>query len=119
MNNKEIGGIGEDMAARYLVKSGMTLLARNFRVSRMGEIDIIARDNQTICFVEVKARSSSHFGLPVEAVSPGKCRTITRLASLYLSQMQLNNSPVRFDVVEVIMDKQYQVTDIRHLKAAF
>jgi putative endonuclease len=119
MNNKEIGGIGEDAAARYLTISGMTLLARNFRVSRMGEIDIIAREKDTICFVEVKTRSSSQFGLPVEAVSLKKRQSITRLASLYLSQMHLHNSPVRFDVVEVIMDKHYQVTDIRHLRAAF
>jgi putative endonuclease len=80
----------------------MTILERNYRC-RLGEIDIIARDEETLCFVEVKYRSGNRAGYPLEAVGPAKQRKIYQTASVYLKQHGLSmNVSCRFDVVSVL-----------------
>lgn len=119
MNNKEIGALGEEAAARHLAESGMTLLDRNFRAGKIGEIDLIARDKDYWCFIEVKTRSGDRYGTPIEAVFPKKQQAIIRVAQIYLNLHHLRDVPIRFDVVEVFLGKNYQVSKMEHVKNAF
>jgi putative endonuclease len=95
-----LGKTGEDLACRELTRRGYAILARRWR-QRAGEIDIIARDGNTIVFVEVKARDGADFGAPAEAVSRAKQRRIAQLAAMFLACNRLAGCPCRFDVVSV------------------
>jgi putative endonuclease len=95
-----LGKTGEDLACRELQRRGYAVVARRYR-TRVGEIDIVARDGETIVFVEVKTRRTSRFGLPAEAVTWRKRARIRAMAADYLSRQRLTNSPCRFDVVAV------------------
>jgi putative endonuclease len=98
-----LGKAGEDLACRELRRRGCAILARRFR-TRMGEIDIIARDGETIVFIEVKARAGEAWGSPAEAVTPAKQRRLVRMAADYLARARHDGRPCRFDVVTVAMD---------------
>ncbi len=101
MCNQERGKKGEELAVRLLAQSGYRIIARNFR-ARCGEIDIIAKDGDTVCFIEVKSRSSDRFGTPQEALSAVKQRKIAKVALLFLKKSGLLESAARFDVVSVL-----------------
>lgn len=105
MKTQQKGKRGEDQAARHLEENGYIIIERNWRAGngQRGELDIIARDGKTLCFIEVKARTSTTLGLPQEAVTPAKQRQISRLANAYLSLHNLDDVPCRFDVVEVLL----------------
>lgn len=121
-NKKTIGKKGEEIAAEYMVRNGYILLETNFRFRRMGEIDIIAKEKEYICFVEVKTRSSILFGTPSEAVNKHKIERIKRLAMVYLSINNLKGQNIRFDVVEVFLTKKrgvLELIDINIIKNAF
>ena len=98
--NLFLGKSAEDAASRFLKEKGYKILKRNFK-TRLGEIDIIARDKDTLCFVEVKARSSLRFGLPYEAVSGFKQRQISKAALMYLKENHRLDKKARFDVVSI------------------
>lgn len=98
-----MGLAGEDLACRELEKRGYTIVARRYRL-RGGEIDIVARDGETLVFIEVKARSSHEFGSAAEAVTPLKQRQLTRLATEYLMRHHLHDHACRFDVVSIHYD---------------
>ena len=104
MTTREMGLFGEAETAKYLRKKGYTLLAHGYRC-RVGEIDLIAKKNSTLCFVEVKLRSSDGHGLPREFVDGRKQEKIRKTAALYLAQKQLD-VPVRFDVAEVYIERK-------------
>ena len=105
------GGDAEERAAAYLANRGLAIVARNFR-TRLGEIDLIARDGDTLVFVEVRKRSSGSFGGAIESVTPAKQRRIQAAANQYLSR--LGRAPrCRFDVVA--MDGE----ETKWLRAAF
>ena len=93
------GALGEDLAAAYLEGRGMRVIARNYRC-RQGEIDLIAWEGETLCFVEVKARTNWEMALPREYVTAGKREKLRAVAALYLAEQGLD-CPVRFDVAEV------------------
>lgn len=108
------GKIGEEIAANLLIKEGYRILERNFRCP-LGEIDIVALDNGTIVFVEVKTRSSGNFGPPEEAINHRKRHQIAKAAQFYISRKKLHNNPARFDVVAVtIKDGKEEVRLIRN-----
>ncbi len=86
---------------KFLVSKGYKVIGRNYR-TRLGEIDIIAREGGVTCFIEVKARHSKLFGEPCEAVSPRKQRQICRSALCYLEENGLHESQARFDVVSLL-----------------
>lgn len=96
-----LGPEGEALAAEYLREKGFRILARNYRTA-WGEIDIIARDGGTYCFVEVKARRHIRQGTPFEAVTPAKQRKLYKMALTYLQEKDLGDQPARFDVVAVL-----------------
>lgn len=114
MNNKAKGNVGENIAAMYLRLKLYKILERNYKAST-GEIDIIAKKNNTFVFVEVKYRKDASKGLPREAVTPVKQAKIRRTAEYYLMEKKINefNAEIRFDVIEILGK------DIKHLKAAF
>ncbi|MCX7921840.1 MAG: YraN family protein [Clostridia bacterium] len=114
-NKRSFGNAGEKIAIDFLIKNGYSILAHSYRVGRLGEIDIIARENEYLCFIEVKARSSTLFGTPSEAVSRKKQATIIKLAQIYMSNNALSDSNVRFDVVEVIVNKSKETTNVKEI----
>jgi len=104
MNKREVWVKGEEGAKRYLVNKGYKILASNYS-TKVGEIDIIASDNGVIVFVEVKARTRTDFGEPIEAVTPMKVKKIVTVAKQYLLSRGLYDSAeVRFDVIECLAD---------------
>lgn len=106
LNNKRTKGAeGEKIAAEYLKANKYSILTMNFRYKRLGEIDIIARENNYICFVEVKTRSTLDYGLPREAINYRKQENIRKLASIFIAKHRLYNENIRFDVVEVYIKK--------------
>lgn len=100
MQNLRIGKLGEQMAAAYLEEAGYRILEQNYRC-RFGEIDIIAKDGDTIAFVEVKSRRSENYGLPQHAVGPEKQRRISKISLYYLQTHHFYGSDARFDVVAI------------------
>jgi len=113
---KAIGSDGEDLAVRYLTKKGYRIIARNFKTP-LGEIDIIAKDGDTLVFLEVKARTSGSFGYPFEAVNDHKRRKIKNVALLFLKRMK-EEPCARFDVLSISFagDGKKEIT---HIKDAF
>ena len=97
---RALGVAGEDLAAAWYEANGYQVVARNWRC-REGELDLVVRRNRTIVFCEVKARSSSRFGLPVEAVTAAKQRRLRTLAMLWLSAHPHARGELRFDVASV------------------
>lgn len=98
----EIGQSGEMLAADYLSEKGYILLERNYR-TRTAEIDIIAKQGDCLCFIEVKTRSSLRKGLPKESVLHTKQQKLISGATFYLKEKKLSNLRVRFDVVEIMI----------------
>ena len=107
---------GEEYAANWLVKEGYIILERRFRC-QMGEIDIIARLGRVIIFIEVKARRSTEYGSPAEAVTWGKQRKLLRTAQLWLQQKGLTEAVCRMDVIEIL--QQEEAPKIHHIPNAF
>ncbi len=97
---QSLGKLGEELACAELQRRGYAILARRYR-SRFGEIDIIARDGDTVVFVEVKARAGEEFGGAAAAVTRWKQRRITQMAVDFLARQRLSESPCRFDVVAI------------------
>lgn len=110
-----LGKFGEDFACRYLQSKGYEILARNFRCHRYGEIDIIAKQKSVISFIEVKTRTSTRFGRPIEAVTVMKQRKIHRCAEYYLqcAGLMYHMPVLSFDVVEIILEGT-AVVSLRH-----
>jgi putative endonuclease len=97
---QSLGILGEELACDALRRQGYVILARRYR-TRLGEIDIVARDGGTVVFVEVKTRQGGAFGEGAEAVGPRKQQRISTMALHYLARHRLVDVPVRFDVVAV------------------
>lgn len=114
--NLELGKSGEEEALRLLAQNGYRILARNYS-SKLGEIDIVALDRDTVCFVEVKSRRSVRFGLAQESVGPRKQRQIGKAALAYLKEKKMLNRKARFDVVSVMCSESGARADL--LKDAF
>ena len=113
-----LGARGETIAARYLRRLGYKIVSRGDR-HRLGEIDIVAVDGETLVFVEVKTRSSHHFGHPVEAVDDDKRRRLTRLALGFLMRYDLMENAARFDIIAVTWPEDSKKPTIQHYKNAF
>jgi len=108
----ELGRRGEELAAAYLLQVGYRIVAANFSLpvgrNRKGavinvEIDLVAYEGQTLCFVEVKSRASNWFAPPEANVDRRKQRQIARAARVYRRMFDLAGAPYRYDVVSVIL----------------
>ncbi|MCR4693343.1 MAG: YraN family protein [Firmicutes bacterium] len=118
MTTKQIGDFGETEACKYLESKNIKVLKRNYH-ERGGEIDIIAKDEETIVFAEVKTRISQNYGTPAEFVDYKKQEKIIKTAISYLGSDDID---MRFDVIEVMYKKDKNallVTEINHIKGAF
>ncbi len=111
MSSSDIGKIAEEKAVNFLKQKGYTILDRNFR-TRYGEIDIIAKQDNTLIFVEVRFRSGS-FISPEESIDHRKIQKIVKTANAYLTKTIINYENIRFDVIAI--DKN----QIRHIENAF
>jgi putative endonuclease len=109
------GQAWEKLAARELSRAGYDILARNYR-TKAGEIDLVARDGRTLCFVEVKGRRSLTYGTAAEAVDREKQRRIWNAAQLYLQREKVRPA-CRFDVVTI--DASGDKPRVEILRAAF
>jgi putative endonuclease len=109
-----LGRYGEELAVRHLERLGLAVLDRNWRCKH-GEIDIVARDGSTLVICEVKTRSSTAFGSPIEAVTPYKMKRLRRLAMLWLDEHEVHLPGIRIDVVGIIrpVDGQPSLTHLR------
>jgi putative endonuclease len=117
------GRIAEDLVARRLADAGWEILERNAR-TRHGELDLVALDDRTLVFVEVKAgRQGSAYGpeRPVLAVGPRKQLRIRRLAAAWMAERRdvPRYDRIRFDAVGVTLDHAGRVTDVEHIENAF
>ncbi len=116
-NNK--GRFGEEFATSYLRKNGYQIIDRNFRI-RGGEIDIIAIDFdhgvKTLVFIEVKTRSSTAYGAPLEAIGYYKLRTLVKAAQIYKASHPGLPSLMRIDAVGVVVNSEQQLLNIYLVK---
>lgn len=114
---KLLGAIGEDEAVRLLKKNGYKIIERNFR-TRFGEIDLIARDKDTLAFVEVKTRSSDSHGIAKSAVTDKKQAHLVKASLVYMSRLHgKGDVQIRYDVVAI--DKIEGKTTTELIKNAF
>lgn len=113
--NRDEGKRGEDIAVEFLKKQGFKIIDRNFRI-RGGEIDIIAIDQDTLTFVEVKTRSSKEFGTPFEAITPWKLRTLIKSAQFYKVKHPKLPESMRIDAIAVILNSNNEATSVEHIK---
>ena len=100
-NKREVGANYEKIAGEYLILQGYEIIEYNF-YSRIGEIDIVAKHNGYLVFVEVKYRENEEKGHPLEAISLKKQRSISKCAFYYMQKNKLHDVPVRFDVVAIL-----------------
>ena len=112
-DNKNIGQIGEDIAARLLSDKGYEIVERNYRYGH-GEIDIIARDNEELVFVEVKTRKNLEYGEPEYSITVSKQKQIRKIAEAYLYEKDISDTDCRIDVVAIILseDKNHYINHI-------
>ena len=105
MNNKEIGKLGEKLAAEFLRGKGFEILHQNYRYGK-GEIDIIVKDPEDGCtvFVEVKTRQNLEFGEPEYAITRNKQKQVKRIAELYFYDNEIEEMACRFDVIAILLE---------------
>ena len=94
-NKRTFGSMGEKIALDYLVKENFNIIIQNYRVGKLGEIDIIASEKEFLCFIEVKTRTSNLFGSPSEAVNKKKQQCIKILAQIYTKQHNIKDKDLR------------------------
>ncbi|MCF8259905.1 MAG: YraN family protein [Melioribacteraceae bacterium] len=116
MNNQEAGLLGENLAAKLIEEKGYKILERNYRFGK-GEIDIIAKTENVLVFIEVKTRTNLEYGPPELAVTKSKQSQIRRIAQAYLNE---NNTDCesRLDVIAILLKKD-QPEYINHIENAF
>jgi putative endonuclease len=106
----DYGEHGEDRATRALLARGYRIVERNFRC-KAGELDIVARDRDTLVFVEVRTRADDRFGSALEAVGYSKQRQVARVARVYLALRRPRFDTCRFDVVAITGDELVVIKD--------
>ena len=112
--NKELGIEGEQLAKDYLKKNGWLILEMNYRYRR-SEIDLIASKNDLLIFVEVKARSTTAFGLPEQFVDDKKAENIMKAADHYILEKDWKGN-IRFDIISIIKKESIE---LEHIEDAF
>lgn len=115
--SKQEGLQGEALVADYLRNNGFQLVAHGY-YCRFGEIDLIAWEGNTLCFIEVKTRTNLEMGLPREYVTPAKQKKLRKTALFYLSEKKLDCF-CRFDVAEVYAEHGFDKARIVYLRDAF
>lgn len=114
--NKIFGNKGEDIAANYLENKGYTIVKRNFKFGREGEIDIIAKNEKILIFIEVKTRTNHLYGEPIAQISMNKRRTWRRAAEGFLYINKIVDYECRFDLIGI--DITGETLHIEHIENA-
>ena len=114
--NKILVDLGENKACKYLQKNKYKIIERNFRC-KFGEIDIIAKNNKEIIFIEIKTRERITYGLPAEAITYTKQKHMYKTAQYYLYINKLENICTRFDAIEIyiISEKEIKINHIKNI----
>lgn len=102
-HNRALGSHGEQIAASYLEGLGYRILDRNWRDGRRGELDIVARDGESVVAVEVKTRRGLDYGHPLEAVTAAKARRLRRLLLAWLRERDTRPNRLRIDAVGIVL----------------
>lgn len=116
-DRKALGQRGEDAAAAYLERAGMTVIDRNWRCPA-GEVDIVALEEETVILCEVKTRRTVAKGTPEDSITPAKRRKYLRLGQAYLQHAGNPDLAIRFDVVTVLAIGEDRAL-LRHYRSAF
>lgn len=118
MNNRDFGAYGEEIAVSFLMEQGYEIIEQNFR-TRFGEIDIIASEDDTLVFIEVKTRHSKRFGEPITALTTKKIRQVIQMSQAY---MLLNNQEIRqykrirVDAIGILLTKtQPEIVHVKNI----
>lgn len=106
------GNKGEAIARDFLEKKGWKILETQFR-TRFGEIDLIAEDGQELVFVEVKTRQDISSGYPEESITQTKLRHIAMAAEEYVQEQKRETSPIRLDVIAILLSPSLQIQHIQ------
>ena len=114
--NQILGQLGEDHAANYLVDRGFQIIERNWRCSA-GEVDLVARQQDQIVFIEVKTRNGTGYGHPFEAISEQKVLRMRRVAAAWCQANQVAGAKIRLDAIAVLLRGERAA--IEHLKQVF
>ena len=116
MNSKqELGKKGEEIACIYLENRGYKIIEKNF-FCKLGEIDIIVKQENTVIFIEVKTRKNKKFGNPAEAVNKRKQIHMYNVAKYYILIKGLRNIQLRFDVIEIMMERgEFKINHIKQI----
>ena len=117
-STRAIGRDGEEIAAEYLRNNGYRIVEKNYK-NRFGEIDVIAKDGNTVVFIEVKTRNTPSYGTPSSAVDSKKQQRIGKVALTYLTKKGLTQHPVRFDVVSICDGEIEVIRDAFELREDF
>lgn len=117
--NSDIGNKGEDFASEYLLSLGYTILERNWRYSR-AEIDLIAKDEEILVFIEVKTRSSDTYGQPEEFISDYQQELIFKAAQRYMDKIG-HDWEIRFDTISILVKEKFEWKDydLKHIKDVY
>ena len=118
MTHIELGRAGEQSAVGYLRDKGCKVVYRNYRGPRGGELDIVAREKDVLCFIEVKTRRKREGSRPLDAVNLAKQKLIERGANAWLALLPTTDFIWRFDVIEVILENGVP-PHVVHVKNAF
>ncbi len=117
MKRRDVGILGEKLAADFLKKRGYYLLQSNYRC-REGEIDIVARHKGALVFVEVRTRRSSEFGTPEESITPAKMAKLRTAAARYRQEHEDMPASWRIDVVAIELDHRDKISRIEVIENA-
>jgi putative endonuclease len=113
-HDQSLGRRGEDIAHRFLQRNGIIIVARNFRMaSGAGEVDLIAWEDDTLVFIEVKSRQTEDYGAPDRAIGMQKQSSLFRAAREYARHAEVSWENIRFDVVNVVFTTPPSVTHFR------
>lgn len=115
MDKGAVGQLAEKLAASSLIEKGYQILERNFR-NRYGEIDIVAKDQNILVFVEVKAKTGLEFGLPEEMINRAKLNKVKNMATIYMKGATL---PCRIDVVAVVLSPEGNLVRLTHYENVY
>lgn len=115
MNNREFGNKGEDIACEYLIKNGYEIIERNKHFSRFCEIDIIAKQKDTLVFVEVKTRKTSNFGTPFESITKTKYNNLKIGVMTYIQESKIKHPNFRIDVIGITLNPTLKIEHMKNI----
>jgi len=114
--HNELGERGEELAFKYLSDVGIEVLERNWRKYKL-EVDIIAKDEDTIVFVEVKTRGTDYFGKPEHFVDKKKMMMMAEAAEYYIDELGRDDLEVRYDIIAIVIEPDKEI--VMHIQDAF